>query len=429
MSSELIILLVLFIVLMVIGVPISYATALACGIYLLLADFSLIIVPQRMFATINNTSFTAIPLFMLAGELMNSGGITRKIIEFSKTIIGHVAGGFAHVSILAGMIFAAMSGSAAAAGASIGSMMIPAMKEAGYDNDFGVAVTASAAVIGPIIPPSIIMVIFAGCTGASVGKLFMGGVVPGVMIGLALMALSTVIAKKRGYKPMTDHRASLGEVLRSFWNSLPALMLPVIIIGGILSGIVTPTEAGMLGVIYGAIIGFVYKEITVKDIKPIFVNAAKSASNILFLMSTGQILGWILTSAQLPQKIAVALTSVTDSPTVMMIIIVLFVSVLGMFMDNSSIVPILAPLLLPITQALNIDLIQYGVVLCMTAVAGALTPPVGNLLYIGAAIGNVPIMKAAKTTLPFWVAITLVIIICSVFPATITFLPNLLMGT
>lgn len=428
MSSELIILLILFLVLMVIGVPISYATAMSCGIYLLLAKVPIIVVPQRMFATVNNTSFIAIPLFMLAGELMNSGGITRKIIEFSKTIIGHVAGGFAHVSILAGMIFAAMSGSAAAAGASIGSMMIPAMEEAGYDNDFGVAVTASAAVIGPIIPPSIIMVIFAGCTGASVGKLFMGGVVPGVMIGVALMVLSSMIAKKRGYKPMTDHRASFGEILKSFWNSLPALMLPVIIIGGILSGIVTPTEAGMLGVIYGAIIGFVYREITIKDIKPIFLNAAKSASNILFLMSTGQILGWILTSAQLPQKIAVYLTSVTSNSIAMMLIIVFFVSVLGCFMDNSSIVPILAPLLLPITQELGIDLIQYGVILCMTAVAGALTPPVGNLLYIGAAIGNVPIMKAAKTTLPFWLVITAVIIACSVFPQVITFLPTLLMG-
>ncbi len=427
MGSTMIVLLVLFILLMLIGVPISFATALSCGIYLLLAHYSIILVPQRMFATINTTAFTAIPLFMLAGELMNSGGITRKIIDFSKTLIGHVTGGFAHVSILAGMIFAAMSGSAAAAGASIGAMMIPAMKEAGYDNDFGVAVTASAAVIGPIIPPSNIMVIFAGCTGASVGKLFMGGVIPGVLIGLALMGLSSVIAKKRGYRPMTDHRASLKEVFKAFWVSLPALMLPIIIIGGILTGIVTPTEAGMLGVIYGAIIGFAYKEITVKDVKPIFLNAAKSASNILFLMSTGQILGWILTSAQVPQKIAILLNSVTSSSILMMLIIVLFVSILGMFMDNSSIVPIVAPLLLPVTQALGIDIIQYGVVLCMTAVAGALTPPVGNLLYIGAAIGNVPVMKAAKTTLPFWIAITLVIMLCSIVPQTVTLLPNLLM--
>jgi C4-dicarboxylate transporter DctM subunit len=426
MSFELAVLLFLFLGFMIIGVPISYSTALSCGIYLLMINYSIIILPQRMFATTNNTAFIAIPLFMLAGELMNSGGITKKIVEFSKTLIGHITGGFAHVSILAGMIFAAMSGSAAAAGASIGSMMIPAMEEAGYDKDFGVAVTASAAVIGPVIPPSIIMVIFAGCTGASVGKLFLGGVIPGILIGIALMIISSFIAKKRGYKPMTDRRASVGEIVKSFWTSFPALLLPVIIIGGILSGIVTPTEAGMLGVIYGALIGFLYREISIKDIRPIFLRAAKSASNILFLMATGQILGWILTSVQLPQTIAAYLTSITSSSIAMMMIIIFFVSVLGCFMDNSSIVPILAPLLLPITQEMGIDLIQYGVILCTTAVAGALTPPVGNLLYIGASIGNVPVMKAAKTTFPFWVAITITIILCGIFPSLITFLPGLM---
>lgn len=428
MTTELGILLILFLGLMLLGIPMSFSTILSCGVYLMISGVPIVVVPQRFFATVNNTSFIAIPLFMLAGDLMNYGGITKKIVSFSKTLIGHVTGGFAHVSILASMIFAAMSGSATAAGASIGSMMIPAMEDAGYDTDYGVAVTASAAVLGPIIPPSIMMVLFAGGTGASVGKLFMGGVVPGVMLGLALMLISSIIAKKRNYAPMTDHRAPFSEVVHSFFDSLSALMLPVVIIGGILSGIVTPTEAGMLGVFYAAVLGFSTKQLTLKDIKPILVRSSKSASNILFLMATGQILGWVLTSMQLPQIIATSLTSMTDNKTIMMLIIIAFVSVLGCFMDGSAMVPILAPLLLPVTQEMGYDLIAYGVILCMTALAGSLTPPVGNLLYIGAAIGNVPVLKAAKTTVPFWCAITAVIIICGLFPDIITFLPNLLMN-
>jgi C4-dicarboxylate transporter DctM subunit len=417
---------VLFFVFIFAGIPISFATGLATAVYVIAGHLPVQLIPQRMFTTIDSFSLMAIPLFMLAGELMNSGGITKRIVTFSSTLVGHITGGLAHVTVLASMIFAGMSGSCTAAGASVGSMMIPALKEDGYDADFGVAVTAAAAVIGPVIPPSIIMVIYASCTGSSVGKLFVGGVIPGILIGVALMVVAYWISKKRGYKPKYEKWVGPRVVLHSFWSSLPALLLPVIIIGGILSGVFTATEAGVIGVVYAAVIGFFFKEIHVRDLKGIFINAAKTTANILFLMGTSAILGWILTSIQLPQTMTMFLVGISSSPRVIIMIMLVFVLFLGCFMTDAAIVPILAPLLIPVVRQVGIDPIQFGVILCTTAVAGNLTPPVGGLLYVTSAIGNVPVMKTAKAVLPFLAAIVTALVLCAMIPPLVSFLPNLL---
>jgi C4-dicarboxylate transporter DctM subunit len=417
---------IMFLVLIFAGIPISFATGLATGIYLLFSHLPIVVIPMRIFNTIDSFSLMAIPLFMLAGELMNSGGITKRIVEFSSTLVGHITGGLAHVTIVASMIFAGMSGSCTAAGASVGSMMIPALKKDGYGEDFGVAVTAAAAVIGPVIPPSIIMVIYASCTGASVGKLFIGGVIPGIIIGILLMIVAYIISKKRGYKPRYAKWVGPRAVLKAFWYSLPALLLPIIIIGGILGGVFTATEAGVIGVVYATIIGFYFKEIKITDLKRIFLNAAKTSANILFLMGTSAILGWILTRIQLPQTMTTFLVGISNNPTTLTLIMVAFVLFLGCFMTDAAIVPILAPLLLPVIKQVGIDPIMFGVVLCTTAVAGNLTPPVGGLLYVTSAIGNVPVMKTAGAVLPFLLAIVVALVLCTLFPPLVSFLPSLL---
>lgn len=418
-----------FLIFIFLGVPISFATGLAVMTFITM-DGSLpaLLIPQRMFVTVDSFSLMAIPLFMLAGELMNSGGITKKIVNFSSKLVGHITGGLAHVTILASMIFAGMSGSCTAAGASVGSMMIPALKEDGYGEDFGVAVTASAAVLGPVIPPSIIMVLYAACTGTSVGKLFLGGIGPGLILGLCLMWVAYVISKKRGYKPKYEKRVPVREVIRAFWDSLAALMLPVIIIGGILSGVFTATEAGVIGVVYAAIVGFATKELHIRNLKTIFTNAGKTTANILFLMGTGSVLGWILTRLRLPQIITATLIGISQNPIILILIMVAFILLLGCFMADVSIVPILAPLLLPVINQVGINPVQFGVIMCITAVSGNLTPPVGGLLYVTSSIGNVPVMKTARAILPFLGAIIFTIVLCSLIPGIVTFIPDLLLG-
>jgi C4-dicarboxylate transporter DctM subunit len=420
---------ILFMVLIFAGIPISFATGLATAAYLLLSNMPSVVVPMRMFNTVDSFALMAIPLFMLAGELMNSGGITKRIVEFSSALVGHIIGGLAHITILASMIFAGMSGSCTAAGASVGAMMIPALKRDGYSPEFGVAVTAAAAVMGPVIPPSIIMVIYASCTGSSVGRLFLGGVVPGIIMGIMLMIVAYIISRKRGYKPRYEKWVGPRELIVSFWHSLPALLLPAIIIGGILAGVFTATEAGVVGVVYAAIVGFYFKEIHVRDLKPICLNAAKTSANILFLMGTSAILGWILTSIQLPQKMTAFLVDISTNTVILTLIMVAFVLFLGCFMTDAAIVPILAPLLIPAIRQVGIDPIMFGVVLCTTAVAGNLTPPVGGLLYVTSAIGNVSVMSTAKYVLPFLGAIILTLILCCVFPPLVSALPNLLLAT
>jgi TRAP transporter, DctM subunit len=417
-----------FLGLILFGLPISFSSFLAVVLYIFLqGKLPGILVPQRMFVTIDSYPLLAIPLFMLAGELMNSGGITKRIVNFSSKLVGHITGGLAHITILASMIFAGMSGSCAAAGASVGSMLIPALKRDGYAPDFAVAVTASAAVMGPVIPPSIIMVLYAACTGTSVGKMFLGGVIPGIVLGLFLMCVAYIISRKRGYKPQLEHRPPVREVFGAFVSSFPALMLPVIIVGGIFGGFFTATEAGVIGVVYATIVGFCTRELKIHMIKGIFLNASKVTANLLFLMGGGALLGWVLTSLQAPQFMTRELLGITTDPTMLILIMVGFVLFLGCFMVDVSIIPILAPLMLPVIIQAGIDPIQFGVVICITAVTGNLTPPVGGLLFVTSAIGQVPVMKTSKAVLPFLAAIIVVIVLCALMPSLVTFLPNLLM--
>lgn len=419
---------ILFFILLVSGLPISFATGVATMTYLLLTPgIPAILIPQRMFVTIDSFALMAIPLFMLAGELMNSGGITNKIVEFSSDLVGHITGGLAHISILACMIFAGMCGSCTAAGVSVGSMMIPALRHEHYDPDFSAAVIASAAVLGPVIPPSIIMVVYASLTGTSVAKLFLGGIAPGLIIGALLMFTAYRISKKRGYQSKYKSRRPVGVIVRSFRKSLSALLLPLIIIGGILSGIFTATEAGAIGVAYAAVVGVVSGEIHLQDVRRILLNAAKSTTNVLFLMGTGAVLGWILTSLQIPQMMTKLLVGISSQPQILMLIIIAFVLFLGCFLADAAIVPILAPLLFPVIRQVGVDPVAFGVLLCTTAVVGNITPPVGGLLFVISSVGNVSVTKTARAIMPFLAVIVCVLATCAIFPQIITAIPGMLL--
>lgn len=425
--SPLLVLAISFLVLLLVGFPIFAAVGLASVLYILMdGSVPLVLIPQKIFSTADSFSMLALPLFMLMGELMNSGGITKMILNFAKKAIGHVQGGLLHVTTLSSMIFASMCGSCAATAASIGGMMIPALREDGYDDDLIGAVVASGSCLGPIIPPSIIMVIYSSVSGDSIAKLFLGGAIPGILMGLLFMVLSSWICRKRGYELKVKERAPLSEVMKAFFQALPALALPIVTMGGILTGVFTATEGGAIASGYALILGFINKELTVKKFIQALYNAAKSAANVMLIMGTGITLGWILTKNQVPQMLTKMLIGITTNPILLMFIIIAFVLFLGCFLTDSTIVPVLAPLLLPVIKSVGYDPIAFGVIFCSVSVAGALTPPVGGMLFVTSGVGNIPVMAIAKTVLPYLGVIVFTLLLCAVFPGIISFLPGLL---
>ena len=425
--NALLMLAVSFLILLMVGFPIFAAVGLSSVIYLLLDGTApLVLIPQKIVSSADNFSMLALPLFMLMGELMNSGGITKVILNFAKTVIGHVRGGLLYVTTVASMIFASMCGSSAATAASIGGMMIPALRDDGYDDDLIGSVVASGACLGPIIPPSIILVIYASISGDSIAKLFLGGAIPGVLMGLLYMLISARICKKRGYELQAKERAPMKEVMKAFFQALPSLAIPIISMGGILMGVFTATEGGAIASAYALILSIINREMTVKKFVTALFNAAKQSANVMLIMGTGATLGWILTKNQVPQMLTKMLIGITSNPILLMFIIIGFILFLGCFLTEATIVPVLAPLLLPVIKQVGFDPIAFGVILCSISVAGALTPPVGGMLFVTSSVGNIPVMSIAKTVLPYLGVITFVLLLCSVFPGIVSFLPNLL---
>lgn len=422
------ILILTFLALMILGCPIAMAMGLAsfASLFFTGSTIPLTVVPQRMFVTIDSFSMMAIPLFILAGELMNSAGITKRIVDFCNALVGHIRGGLAHVNILASMFFAGISGAAAADSASIGSMLIPAMIEDGYDADFSVAVTATSSTIGPIIPPSIMMIIYGSMAGLSIGSLFMGGIIPGILIGFSLMAVAYVISVKRNYKK--EAKKTFKQIWVAFCRSLPALVMPIIVMGGILSGVFTTTEAGCIACVYAIIAGFLMKELTLKTALRAIISASITTASTMFVLSSAQALGWILARAQFPQMVVGALLKVSPNPTVIFLLIIAFLFVLGFFMDGTAAMIILIPVFLPIVAQYGWNPIQFADCVVMILLVGAVTPPVGVLLFICCGIAKISITEAAKGVWPFVFAEVAIIILCVLCPQLITWIPGLIYG-
>lgn len=416
-----------FLVLLFCGVPIAFSMGLGSLIALVVTGNPLAVVGQRLFSGVNSFSLMAIPFFMLSGELMDKGGISRRLVNFAHALIGHITGGLGMVDILTSIIFAGISGSAAADTAAVGAILIPPMKERGYPKGLAAVIQATAGSLGPIIPPSLTMIIYCSLTNLSIGAVFMAGVIPGIIIGIGTMVVTYFYAKKLGIKG--EKRATLHEVLAATKDAILAIIMPLIIIGGIVGGLFTATEAGAIAVFYALIIGlFVFKEFTIKDLPSILLNAAGTSSMALLIVASANVFSWLVAYVKLPATIITFLVSLTSSKYVIMILLVIFLLFVGMFIETLSATIICAPILMPVAAQFGIDPIQFALIMVITLVYAGVTPPVGGVLFITMGIAKAK-MKDTLKYLPAYLGLVCLVILLLIFiPSVSTFLPNLIFG-
>jgi C4-dicarboxylate transporter, DctM subunit len=419
----------ILVLMILIGFPIAVAMGLtAVGFFLGLGEPRMIgAMAQRMYSAVSSFPLLAIPFFILAGNLMNTGGMTDRIFGFARTVVGHVRGGLAHVSVLASMLFAGVSGAALAEAMGLGMIEIKAMKDGGFDKTFAGAVVASSSTIGPVIPPSIPMVIYGALAEVSVGKLFLGGVIPGVMMGVGIMIVIYVLSVKRGYR--AEQRASLAQVVRSGIDGFMGLLAPGIIMGGILGGVFTPTEAAVAAVIYALAVGMlVYRELDLKRLGAILWDTVDQTVRVMFIIASAGMFGWLLIYIRAPQQIVEGLTTLTSSPAVILLILNIILLVLGCFMEGIAIMLLTVPIFMPVLARFGIDPVHFGVVMTLNLMIGLLTPPVGMVLYAVSTIARVPVVRLAWELVPFMVILSVVLILITYVPSLVTWLPNLVLG-
>ncbi|MGI6031134.1 MAG: TRAP transporter large permease [Eubacteriales bacterium] len=414
----------------VLGVPISFALGLSTvtAIVTFAPEMPLMLVVQRMFTGINSFPIMCIPFFILAGEFMSAGDISYKLINLANVFVGRIRGGLAHVNILASMFFGGVSGAATADASSLGAILIPTMEKAGYDKDFSVAVTATSAPIGIIIPPSNVMIVYATVAGSvSISGLFLAGIIPGILVGLGLMVVAYIICVKRGYN--VDTSLAWKDVPRAILQGIPPMITFVIILGGILGGIFTPTESAVVAAFYSFCLSFfIYKNVQLKAIWGITRRAAIMTSVVLLLIGVSSIFGWLLAFAKIPVVLAETLLSITTNKNLLLLLIFLCLLVVGTFMDATPAVIIFAPIFLPLVQELGMDPIQFGLILVVSFAIGNYTPPVGAVLFITCGIGKISIDDAFKAIVPFMVS-TIVVALLVIYVEPISmFLPRLLNG-
>ena len=416
---------IIFLILLFTRVPIAYSLGISAAIYLLLEGIPFNIVAEKMYAGMDSFTMVCIPSFILAGNLMNTGGITKRIVAFCNVFVGHIRGALAYINILASVLFAGISGTALADVASLGSMLIPAMKDEGYDADFSVAITASTSVVGPIIPPSVPMVIAGTLTNLSIAKLFVGGIMPGLIMGLGFIIPTYYMAKKRNYPK--HERVPMKERVKIIKDVIWALLMPIILMVGILSGIFTPTEASIVTVLYAFVVGiFIYKEIKLKDIFPIFRDTVIAAGSVIILVGIANLFAWILTSERVPQTIANGILSITENPILVILIMNIVLLFTGMFMESIAAIIIMIPVLLPVATAIGMSPIHFSIMAILNLMIGLVTPPVGICLTTAAQIVKISTGRAIKANAPFLVVLILILALVSYVPAVTTFLPGLM---
>ncbi len=417
-----------FVILLSLGIPIAIGLCGSALAYIMLSaeDISLTILTQTTFAGMASFPLLAIPLFMLAGNLMNEGGLTQDLVGFARLLLGHIRGGLGLATILASAIFAAISGAAVATAVAIGMVMLPAMKQAGYDEDVSAAVTATASCMGPIIPPSIPFIVYGVIANVSIGALFLGGVVPGILLGVALMVYMWYIAKKRHYP--IEKQATLKEVVIGAWKALPALLMPVIIMGGILGGAFTPTEAAGVVTVYAFLVGmFFYKRLKWRRVPDVLLQAGLESAMIMLLLGLSEPFSWVVAVEQIPQMMIEAIRLISDSPLVVLFLVNIALIIIGIPIETAPALVIVAPVLAPMAEQLHIDPVHMGVVVCFNLVLGLVTPPVGAVLFAVCGITNMSLEKLSKAIwAPFWIAITVLILITYI-PSITTFLPHMFM--
>lgn len=413
-------------ILAVIGVPLVFAVLGASLLTILIArpELPLPVVTQIFVNGMDQFLLLAVAFFFLAGELMNRGGITRWIIDFASSLVGHFRGGLAQVNVVTSLFFSGISGSAVADTAAVGSVMIPAMKERGYSGSFAAAVTQASSVVGPIIPPSIPVIVYAVLAGQSVGQMFLAGILPGIVIGLCLMIAVAILARRRGFE--SSPRASWGHVARTGRGALVALATPVIIVGGILGGVMTPTEAGAVACLYSLLAGaFYFRELDLRAFWTSLVEAARGTAMIMAIVGASSLFAWIVADLQLSDAIGAAILSVSDSPALFLLLVNLFALVVGLFLDPLAALVILVPLLLPTAEAFGIDPVHFGIMLVFNLMIGLTTPPVGYLIYLSAHIAGEKPEKVMRESVPFLIALLAALGLLTYVPAITTSLPAL----
>jgi tripartite ATP-independent transporter DctM subunit len=419
-------LLVCLIILFLINAPIFLAIAISSIFTLLFfTDFPIIMAVQRMVNAVDSFPLMAVPLFMLAGALMDVGGISRRIVNFAEALVGWLPGGLASVAVVASMFFAGISGSAAADTAAVGALLIPAMIQRGYKNSFSAAIQASGGSIGVIIPPSIPMIIYGFITGTSISKLFAAGILPGILMGLTLIIVAIIISVKQGYGSAVPF--SLKNVFKTFKEALWSLGAPIIILGGILGGVFTATEAAAVAVIYGFIVGkFIYKELDFKRMPKLLIDSAVLASIILFIISTASIFGWIITMENIPQIIGMKLISLTKNPVFILLLINFILLIAGTFVETTVSLILLTPVIMPILPQIGVDPIQMGVIIVTNLAIGMLTPPLGICLIVSCGISRNSIIEVSRAILPFLFALIVDLLIITYWSPITMFIPSLM---
>ncbi|ARI78669.1 TRAP transporter large permease [Halobacillus mangrovi] len=419
-SILLISMLVLFLLTMPIALAIGFSSTIAVWYS---GDLPLIVIVQRIFTSLDSFPLMAIPFFILAGGLMESGGISKRLVHFANTLVGSMTGGLAGVTVITSMFFAAISGSSPATVAAIGSIMIPAMVAKHYDVNFAAAIQSVSGALGVIIPPSIPMILYGVVVGVSIGDLFIAGIIPGLLIGLSLILTAFIFSKRKGYKGTQKYTPA--EQLRAFLDAVFAMLMPVIILGGIYGGIFTPTEAAVVAVFYALVIGiFVYKEITIKNLIPIFVKSGITTSIIMLIIGNAGLLGWLLTKELVPQTVAQSFINFSDNPLVFLLIINVFLLVVGMFFETSASVIILAPILAPIATQLGIDPIHFGIIMVVNLAIGMVTPPLGVNLFVAMQISKIRLEQLSKAVMIFLLVLIIDVLLISYIPEISLFLVN-----
>lgn len=414
---------------LLLGVPIAVSLGLTAVLaFVFMGEgFVLPMIAQRMYSATTGFTLLAIPFFILAGNLMNTGGITRRVFRFALALVGHLRGGLGHVNVVSSMIFSGMSGAAVADAAGLGLVEMEAMTKSGYEPRFSAAITAASSTIGPVVPPSIPFVIYGSITGVSVGKLFLAGCVPGVLMGGALMLAVYFVSKRRNYPK--EQMASFKELFESFKEASLALGTPVIIIGGILAGVFTPTEAAVVASLYALFLGLVvYRELSVRDLPRVFWDSLLHTVRVMFIIAAAGFFGWFMIHQRIPEQVITGLTALSSVPWVLLLIVIFILLVLGCFLEGIAVLVITIPVFMPLIERYGIDQVQFGVIMILCSMLGLLTPPVGMSLYAVSSISKVPIGPLTKEMWPYLLGIFLVLMVMAYIPQMSLWLPNLLMG-
>ncbi|MGG5808547.1 TRAP transporter large permease [Falsiroseomonas sp. CW058] len=413
--------------LVILAMPVAFALGVVALGFLVIEGAPVIGAPQRLMAGVDSFTLLAVPFFILAGNLMNTSGVTDRIYNFANAFVGHFRGGLGHVNVVGSVIFSGMSGSAVADAGGLGALEIKAMTKEGYPRDFAGALTAASCVVGPIIPPSIPLVLYAVIANVSVGRLFLGGILPGIVIGLCLMAWVWWVAGRAGFP--RGRRHSWAERGRAAAHAFLPLLTPAIILGGMFAGIFTATEAAAVAALYALILGtVVYRELGWRDLLKVFRDSMNTTAVVGFIVAAATLFNWVLARERVPQQVAELLLGVTDDPLLMLLLINLLLLFLGMFMEALAIMVLTVPVLMPVIAALGIDPVHFGLVLTLNLMIGLLTPPMGIGLFVVAKVGGIPLQQLIRAVLPFFVPLVGALVLITVFPQITLFLPDLVFG-